>query len=157
MFIERKIGSEQIRYTPATGEFQKFCKRPNRHQKFYGYYRVDSVSGSGYPHVSIDGKKVSCHRLAFEIMGREIPPGAVIDHINGNKLDTRWSNLRILTHAENLNAYRSESRTGISPLVIKSGRRYKTTVYLSGREFTLYLDTPAEANAFLVALTGANK
>lgn len=157
MFIERKIGSEQIRYNPSTGEVQKFCKRPGRHQKTYGYYKVTGISGAGYPHVSIDGKKVSCHRLAFGIMGYEIPPESVIDHVNGDKLDTRWANLRILTHAENMNAYRSESRSGISPLVIKSGRRYKTTVYLSGREFTLYLDTPAEASAFLFALMGQNK
>lgn len=157
MFIEKKIGSEQIRYNPATGEFQKFCKRPNRHQKTYGYYTVTGKSGSGYPHVSIDGKKVSCHRLAFEIMGHEIPTGAVIDHIYGDKLDMRWAKLRILTHAENLNAYRTESRTGISPLVIRAGRKYKTTVYLSGMEFTLYLDTQVEAIAFLAALTGANQ
>lgn len=40
--------------------------------------------------------KVLMHR---EIMGAK--PGEVVDHINGNTLDNRRKNLRIVTHAQN--------------------------------------------------------
>ena len=43
------------------------------------------------------------HRIAFAMMGVEIPAGMVIDHINGDAWDNRWSNLRISNHRQNVN------------------------------------------------------
>lgn len=44
-------------------------------------------------------KQLSLHRL---ILGLEVGDGRESDHINGDRLDNRRSNLRIVTHAENL-------------------------------------------------------
>lgn len=56
---------------------------------------------------------LSMHRA---VMGRyvEIPPKMVVDHINGNTLDNRRENLRVVTHSENIRNQRGHS-DGTSP------------------------------------------
>lgn len=43
------------------------------------------------------------HRVIWYYFNGEIPEGMEIDHINGNKQDNRLSNLRCVTHSENMN------------------------------------------------------
>jgi hypothetical protein len=67
-------------------------------------------------------KHQSMHRL---IMGN--PKGKVVDHINGNSLDNRRSNLRIITDRQNLlRAPRKKSTNASS--------RYKGVVKPAGRK-----------------------
>lgn len=49
--------------------------------------------------VTIEGKKYQVYMHRFIT---NAPKGKVVDHINGNGLDNRRSNLRICTHRENL-------------------------------------------------------
>ena len=56
-----------------------------------------------------NGKRAAVY-LHREIM--QPPPGMQVDHINGDKLDNRRNNLRIVTNQQN--QYNSKSRKGIS-------------------------------------------
>lgn len=60
-------------------------------------------------HIKKDGKDFvkGMHRI---IMNAK--PGEIVDHINGNGLDNRRSNLRICTHAEN--QHNMHARWGVS-------------------------------------------
>lgn len=90
---------EFLEYNPKTGNFV-WIKRINSQSRA----KIGAVAGwkkSGYKCIALDGVKYYCHRLAwFYIHGKW--PENEIDHINGVKDDNRLSNLRDVTHKENL-------------------------------------------------------
>jgi hypothetical protein len=86
---------ETLRYDPETGEFWR---------------RAGSVHTLGYVclggHLKNGGEReayqVKAHRVAYFLMTGEWPPDDVcIDHINGDRRDNRWVNLRPCSFKEN--------------------------------------------------------
>lgn len=59
-------------------------------------------NGRGYLRVGVDGKDYVAHRIAWEIVHGKIPEGMQIDHINSVRNDNRISNLRLVTHLDNV-------------------------------------------------------
>lgn len=57
------------------------------------------------------------------------PKGYVIDHINGNKLDNRRSNLRFVTHQQN--TFNSKPKTNVSGRLCRS--RFKGVTWRGDR------------------------
>ena len=86
------------------------------------------------------------------------PPGLVIDHINGNKLDNRRSNLRLLTVADNgLNRHRSNknNRSSGTPGVswCTASQKWRVQIRRHGRDyFGGYFSAEADARDAAVAL-----
>ena len=98
---------KNLSYDPLTGLFTWIKRRPK--------IKVGDIAGNvnkdDYVIICVNLKKYSAHRLAFLYMTGSIPKEQ-IDHINHNRSDNRWDNLRAVTHLENgKNRSKSERNT----------------------------------------------
>lgn len=92
---------ELLHYDPETGVFTSRTDFIGK-----GFQRkAGEVAGSphnkGYWHIAVDSKRYLAHRLAWLYMTGAWPEKS-IDHINGDKRDNRWSNLRDVSHFINM-------------------------------------------------------
>lgn len=113
-----------LRYDPEEGIF--------RHKVSRGGEKAGSVAGTasnGYNLLFIDCFQYRSGRVAWLLMtGKLVPAGRVVDHINGDRHDDRWSNLRLATPAEN-----SRNRKP------KNGRK-ACGVYQAGKRWTAIIE-----------------
>jgi len=64
---------------------------------------------AGYHFVCKLGRQRSMQReLMSKHLGRELLPNEVVHHINGDKLDNKIENLKVVTRAEHINIHRKE-------------------------------------------------
>lgn len=87
-----------LSYDPETGVF-RWIKRPAYCVQVGAVAGIDE--GRGYYVLQFNKSRYYCHRLAFILMGVELSDDEVVDHINLNKSDNRWVNLRKATYAQN--------------------------------------------------------
>lgn len=84
----------------------------------YGFFDKEKPLGyieksNGYVRITFGRKKLYAHRLAWQLMTGDVP-SMQIDHINGDRTDNRWQNLREASQYENcLNSKkRSDNASG---------------------------------------------
>lgn len=122
----------QFRYDPETGQFWRLVfGRTSRRKISPKPERIPieklckSVSGCGYQYIMVNSQRHRAHRLAWYYMTGEWPSSYQIDHINNQRLDNRWKNLRKATWVENsCNQRLSEANTsGIKGVTYNSRKR----------------------------------
>lgn len=136
--IVREIEGIWLRYYTETGKFERLFYhgygengwQPDRWKQVA---KPNKGSG-GYCKIRIGGKRLQAHRVAWYMYYQEWPT-LDIDHINGDKTDNRFLNLREVTRAQNaLNRRRNaNNKTGIMGVfLIASKRRWGARIGVNG-------------------------
>lgn len=149
MLKNQEYLEELLSYDPGSGLFTWRVDQ--------GSARAGSVAATkatnGYLVVMVDKKYRSLHRMAFAFMGQEVPD--CVDHINGDRTDNRWLNLRAATaidNARNQRLHRTNS-TGLPGVMWDQRSRWRAYGYHGGRYLALgryqsLLDAAAARKSF---------
>ena len=104
----------------------------------------------GYAETTVDGKTTGMHRLVMDAK-----QGAVVDHINHNKLDNRKSNLRVVTvQANGLNRWGNKNNSsGHRGVYQLPNGKYFAQIKVNGKDFSLgtYSTKEEASTAYLEA------
>jgi hypothetical protein len=126
---------------------------------------VGNLIHDRYYETSVSGRKGLTHRIVWEILNGEIPDGLYIDHIDGNGLNNRIENLRLVTHAQNCsnlgkNKNNKTGYTGVAKTVKSAGGKdywYYTATWhdLDGKQHAANysIEKLGEPTAFLLAFS----
>lgn len=139
-----------LNYDPETGIFHHRVRsdRSRSWNMRFGNEVAAALQGNGYRYLVMGPKHWLAHRVAWLWMTGEWPDGQ-IDHINGDRTDNRWANLRIATQKQNSanQGLRSTNKSGIKGVCwVASKKFWRATITLEGKDkFLGYYKTLAEA------------
>lgn len=151
-----------LEYEPDTGAFRwKVDRRMGRTGKGHLISKAGAIAGgiskgTGYRQIVVLTKHYLEHRLAHFWMTGKWPEGQV-DHINGNRQDNRWINLRDVPeniNKQNLRRARSDSKTGIQGVNFNPRKnKFVARIRTGGHQQTIgYFDCAQAAHsAYLYA------
>lgn len=165
---------ECFEYNPETGQLT-WKVRPEHHFKVAWMSAAQAVQIAGkvaghpqrvrrtdlfYLRVGIGNKLYQAHQIIWTMMNGAIPPKMLVDHIDGNGLNNRLLNLRLVDHVGNAKNARlpKNSTTGVCG-VMWNKQRLKWQVHGSqdGRKKHLGLfDTLLDAVATRLAFNRNN-
>lgn len=122
---------EILSYDPETGVFHWRVKR--------GTKNAGDIAGChdaclGYWRITIDDRVLYAHRLAWLWMTGE-HPAVLIDHIDGDRTNNRWANLRDSDHGQNRRNW--TGRTGpwkFQAVIERDGVVYRGSYYKTKAE-----------------------
>jgi len=103
---------QHLHYDPATGIFRWISNNLHLTESIKRR-NAGSVHASGYRRIKVDGTLYTATHLAYLYMENEWPPeGSQMDHINRDKDDNRYENLRAVsptTNARNKRIYNNNT------------------------------------------------
>lgn len=141
---------ELLKYDPETGVFVSLTNRGRNttEGRIAGGRRPN-----GYLVIRLDGVQHRAHRLAWLYMTGEWPEHE-IDHINGDRADNRFANLRDVTRTVNQQNLRVAHRSSKSGLIgaWKRRNRWMAAIRVDGKQICVgQFDTPEEAHSAYLA------
>ena len=135
--ITYEVAKALFDYNPSTGSLTwKFSSGKNvKKGKEVGTNDTTPKSNTKYRKTSIFGDRYKVHRIIWLMQTGDWPKGEV-DHIDGDGLNNKWSNLRDVTHSQNLMnaAVRSDSTSGYKGVSYDRSRdRWYAYINLDGK------------------------
>ena len=142
---------ELVHYDPASGVFTRIKDVAGNAK---AGDQLGSTNSHGYLQARIDGKYYVLHRLAFLYMTGAMPD-AEVDHINRDRSDNRWSNLRAASKSQNLRnagAYKTNKSGYRGVSLKKKTGKWTAQISLDKKLHHLgYYETAEEAHAAYLA------
>jgi hypothetical protein len=142
----RELVQQLLRYDVTTGEFIWRPRADAWWNARYAGKSAGSVKPGGRIDVAIGHKLYKAHRLVWlYIHGEPVPD--VIDHIDHDKLNNRFTNLRAATKLQNgaNSGKRKNNTTGIKGVGLWHGY-YRARIMFEGKDISLgYFQTIEEA------------
>lgn len=142
---------ELLRYEPESG-LLFWLVRPC--QRIPAGTAAGGMNAEGYRTVRIDGRSYLAHRVVWLLQTGDWPQHD-IDHINGDRADNRWGNLRDVSRAiNNRNRVVASSRNSTGLLGVTVGRYgFYADIGIDGKQVHLgHFKTAEEAHqAYLSA------
>lgn len=113
--------------------------------------KVEKENWNGYILVCINFKLFRVHRLIYQMNAGKIPDGFDVDHINGNRKDNRFENLRIALRSENLHNSKvhKDSKTGVKGVTLNPCGTYLAKTMVRGKNHHRTFSTIAECSDWL--------
>ena len=127
---------ELFDYKPLTGELVWRKVPSNR-------VRLGTATGSthiqGYAATRVEGVSYLTHRLVWCWLHGQDPKLFQVDHIDGNRQNNHWNNLRLATAAENArnSKVRKHNKTGIKGTRLLPSGKYQVRIRKDGITYQL--------------------
>jgi hypothetical protein len=127
---------DALNYEYATGDF---TWRKSRGSRAQAGDKAGSLAKNGNLDIRLDGVSYKAHRLAWKIFyGKD--PADQIDHIDGDKTNNRFANLRVVDNTENQrNAKRPSNNTSghIGVTWDKANSKWAAQIMVDGKTIRL--------------------
>ena len=140
-----------LAYDPETGEFRWRVSR--------GGVEAGAVAGcvdrEGYVVIRINGMQFKAHRLTW-LYTHGVWPDHQIDHLNGNRSDNRFANLRDVSGSMNsqnqVRAQKNSTSGFLGVSLHKASKRWKAQIMANGQSQHIgYFKSAEEAHAAYLA------
>lgn len=128
--------SQRIKYNPNTG-IGIWLVSPSNNVKIGA---IAGVVTSGYLRIRYKGKRYLAHRMFWFLHTGYDPGQLCIDHVDENKLNNKFSNLRLATHQQNnFNITKIKSNTSGHRGVTwhEKGQKYRAYIRFKAQDFHL--------------------
>ena len=134
-------------YEPDTGVVRWKIRKANRLRGSI----AGSVKLSGYRYIGIDRWQMRAGRVIWALSTGRFPEHEV-DHIDGNRDNNRWSNLRVVTHRQNafnrgMYSNNTSGYKGVSKVASTGGKCWHASIGIERKRIVLgRYKTPREAS-----------
>jgi len=126
-----------------------FCYEPETGRLLRGGREAGYIDNLGYRRVSIGGKGYQAARVVWALVTGH-PPADEIDHIDGDRSNNRWSNLREATRSQqmwNTRILRSNTSGYRGVSFIRAHKQWRAAISVNGKKVHLgYYQSPETAH-----------